>query len=56
MNGKTEKSGSCTHGSMDESTQKDAEDFIKAEMMGKLDDILKNPNKQSATPQKSGSN
>lgn len=38
--GKTSKSGSDAHGAMDEDTQIDATNIIKAEMSGKLDGII----------------
>jgi RHS repeat-associated protein len=50
MDGKTEKAGSDAHGSMDESTQKDAEGFMQYEMMGKLDGYLKDSKQQTAQP------
>ncbi|CAF3542333.1 unnamed protein product [Rotaria socialis] len=41
MTGKTPGKKSEAHGAMDEATQKDATNIIKAEMMGKLDGIIK---------------
>ena len=54
MDNKTEKSGADAHGSMDESTQQSAENFMKCEMVGALDNIVKDV--KTTTDQKSGGN